>query len=64
MDALFLLGSRNLWVHTKNPKALYRWPPFRLPERPDMPVTAGVHMEAKEGSQDLFVPLETQDAEL
>lgn len=29
-----------------------------------MPVTAGVHMEAKEGSQDLFVPLETQDAEL
>ena len=29
-----------------------------------MSITAGVHMEGKEGSQDLFLPVETQDAEL
>lgn len=29
-----------------------------------MSITAGVHMKGKEGSRDLFLPRETQDAEL
>lgn len=51
VDALFLLGNNNLWVHLK-PKE-----PCRCPAhvRSDPSSTTGVHMEGKGGSQALFL---------
>lgn len=48
----------------KTPQKACRHPAPRLPGRSDMSNTAGEHTEGKEGSQDLFLPVETRDAEL